>query len=88
MADYRIDLMDSSGRVVQQAHAKCDDDREACALARRLLSTGGRAEVWAGGRCAGRVSATSAVEVEMLGRPWAARRSDQISSAAARIDRC
>ena len=87
MADYRIDLMDSSGRVVQQSRVKCGDDREACALARRLLSTGGRAAVWIGGRCAGRVSATSAAEVEMLGRPWAAPQSDQTSSAATRIDR-
>ncbi len=77
MADYRIDRLNGSGRVVQQSNAKCDDDREACALARRLLGFGERAEVWSGSRCAGRVSTTSAAEVEMLGRPWAARRADQ-----------
>jgi len=77
MADYRIDLLNGSGRVVQQFNAKCADDREAWALARRRLGFGERAEVWNGGRCAGQVSTTSAVEVEMLGRPWAARRTDQ-----------
>ena len=72
MADYRIDLLNGSGRVVQQSQAKCDDDREACALARRLLGFGERAQVWSGGRCAGRVSMTSAAEIEMIGRTWAA----------------
>ncbi len=59
MADYRIDLLNGSGRVVQQSGAKCDDDREACAHARRLLGFGERAEVWTEGRCAGRVSITA-----------------------------
>ena len=72
MADYRIDLLNGSGRIVQQSNAKCNDDGEACALAQRLLSFGERAEVWIGGRCAGRVSVTSAAEIKMLGRPWAA----------------
>ncbi len=73
MADYRIDLLNGSGRIVQQSNAKCNDDGEACVLAQRLLSFGERAEVWIGGRCAGRVSVASAAEVKMLGRPWAAR---------------
>ena len=85
MADYRIDLMDGTGRIVQQSHAKCDDDDDACALARRLLSLGGCAEVWTGSRCAGRVSAMSAVEVERLSRPWAARQTTQ-TSAGLRTD--
>ena len=78
MADYGIDLQDSSGRIVQQCQAKCADDAEACALAQRLLNPGGRAEVWIDRRCVGRVSATSAAEIEMLGRPWAARHSGQM----------
>ena len=72
MADYRIDLLNGSGRVVQQSNAKCADDRKACALARRLLGFGERAEVWSGDRCAGRISITSAAEVEMIDRTWAA----------------
>jgi len=77
MADYRIDLLNGSGRVVQQSNANCADDGEACALARRLLGFGERAEVWIEGRCAGRVSATSAAEVEMFGRAWAAPQAGQ-----------
>ncbi len=73
MADYRIDLLNGSGQVVQRSNAKCADDRQACALARLLLGFGERAEVWSGDRCAGRVSATSAAEVEMLDGTWAAR---------------
>ena len=73
MADYRIDLLNGSGQVVQQSNAKCADDRQAYALARRLLGFGEHAEVWSGDRCVGRVSATSAAEIEMLGRTWAAR---------------
>lgn len=69
MADYHIDLLNGSGRIVRQSNAKCNNDEEACALARRLLSFGERAEVWIGGRCAGRVSVASAAEVKMLGRP-------------------
>lgn len=72
MADYRIDLLNGSGRIVQRSNAKCADDRQAWVLARWRLGFGERAEVWSGDRCAGRVSATSAVEVEMLGRTWAA----------------
>ena len=77
MADYRIDLLNGSGRVVQQSNAECADDGEACALAQRLLGFGERAEVWTEGRCAGRVSAASAAGVEMPGRPWAARQAGQ-----------
>ncbi len=72
MADYRIDLLNGSGQVVQQSNAKCADDRQAYALARRLLGFGEHAEVWSGDRCAGRISATSAAEIEMLSRTWAA----------------
>ena len=77
MADYRIDLLNGSGRVVQQSNAECADDREACALARRRLSFGERAEVWTNGKCAGRVSVASAVGVEVLDRSWAARQAGQ-----------
>ena len=77
MTDYRIDLLNGSGRVVQQFNAKCDDDRQACALARRRLSFGERAEVWTEGRCAGRVSAASAAEIGTLGRPWTGRQAGQ-----------
>ena len=77
MADYRIDLLNASGRVVQQSNAECADDREACALARRRLGFGERAEVWIGGRCAGRVSVASAAEVGTLDRLWAGRQAGQ-----------
>ena len=77
MADYRIDLLNGSGRVVQQSNAECADDREACALARRRLGFGERAEVWIGGRCAGRVSVASTAEVGTLDRLWAGRQAGQ-----------
>ena len=69
MAAYRIDLLNGSGRIVPQFNAKCNDDGEACALAQRLLSFGERAEVWIGGRCAGRVSVASAAEVKCSAGP-------------------
>ena len=77
MADYRIDLMNGSGRVVQQSTASCADDGQACALARRLLGFGERAEVWTEGRCAGRVSVASAAQAGTPGRPWAGRQAGQ-----------
>ena len=43
MADFRIDLLNGSGRVVQQSTASCADDGQACAPARRQLSFGERA---------------------------------------------
>ena len=77
MADYRIDLLNGSGRVVQQSTASCADDGQACALAQRLISFGERAEVWTDGRCAGRVSAASAADVGTLDRPWGGRQAGQ-----------
>ena len=77
MADYQIDLLNGSRRVVQQSNAECAGDREACALAQRRLGFGERADVWTEGKCAGRVSAASATGVDMPSRPWAARQVSQ-----------
>ena len=77
MADYRIDLLNGSGRVVQQSTVNCADDGQACAFARRLLGFGERAEVWTEGRCAGRVSVASAAEVGTFDQPWARRQAGQ-----------
>lgn len=69
MANYNINLLDSGGHIVSGTRAECASDREACALARRLLNVNGQAEIWAGHRRVGQVSPTSAAEIELLGQP-------------------
>ena len=70
MTEYKIDVMDSGGRVIRVSNARCINDQEACALARRLLNMDGQADVWAGATRIGRVSVTLAAEIEVLGRSW------------------
>ena len=62
--------MDSDGRVIRVSNARCTNDQETCALARRLLDVDGQADVWAGTMHIGRVSVTLAAEIEVLGRSW------------------
>lgn len=80
MTEYKIDVMDGGGQIIRRFNARCIDDREACALARRLLDVDGQADVWAGARRVGRVSVTSAAEIEMLAREvhkgWPSDRDD------------
>lgn len=67
MADYRIYLLNISGKILSGSNATCTSDQEACALAQRMLNINGEAEVWLGASCVGRVSATSAAEIKILG---------------------
>jgi hypothetical protein len=50
MPDYQICSLDSGGLKVAYHVAACVSDREALAVARDLIKTGGVAEVWAGPR--------------------------------------
>ena len=68
MANYRIHLLNVSGKILSGFNATCIDDQEACALAQRMISTNGRAEVWLGKSCVGYVSATSVADIKTLGQ--------------------
>ncbi len=60
MTEYRIYLLDGSGRIVKAYDETCDRDAGAFEAARGILPAGGEAEVWQGTRCLGRVSGEGA----------------------------
>ena len=56
MTNYRIYMLDRTGRVVTGSDADCRDDATALGWAATTLGTDVRAEIWQGTRCVGRVS--------------------------------
>jgi len=61
MPMYRIYPLNEDGRIrAPAALANCGDDDGALAVAFRLLTGSEEAEIWAGARCLGRISVSSA----------------------------
>ena len=55
MNEYRIYHMDATGWIVGGLTARCESDEAACQIARSLIGSNDRSEVWSGMRYVGQV---------------------------------
>jgi hypothetical protein len=62
MAQYQIYRLSGAGAVVGASFVECATDEEACQRARCMAAPTGKAEVWLGIQCVGRVSAMAEPE--------------------------
>ena len=67
MAEYRIYRLDNGGKFSPGTDVRCDDDKDACELARRMIARNQHAEVWSGVRLVRRVSGVSGAEMAEYG---------------------
>lgn len=57
MPRYQIYRLTGGGAVVSASYVECASDEEACQRAKCMAAPTGKAEVWLGIHCVGRVSA-------------------------------
>jgi hypothetical protein len=82
MAEYRIYLVNSAGRVAGRFDAVCSSDNEARFAAKNHLKSGEQAEVWTGDRCVGQVYASdNRADVALEAVAGAAMRRPDVSGA-------
>ncbi len=77
MADYQINLLDSTGPTVSNLRARCADHPEALGLAQRMLDGRGHADVWAGTKRVSQLLEASGADVEAPGQSWASQPFDR-----------